>query len=432
MRPSRGQTALSLAVVALFFLPRLTLLVVREPFFDELFTVWMAGRPFAAILPALSLDSGPPLYYVLARIPNVFALRVLSLVFATGTLTLILTRRSIGHARWAAAALLALYPPAALFAVDARAYALCGLFVAAGAIAVQEEKPFASALAFLAAAYTHWYGALFLPLVLLAGRGRTRLRAPAAALCAVALFVPGLWLAAKQPAAAMAWNTAQHPLSALQAFAFVGRYAEALFAPAPLALVVVSAIVLLLAGARSWSFAPLVIVPVLLAIAFALAGRTVYFPMRFESVVAGPLVLWLGCSLQRWRRDVRWALTAILCACGAFVLARGALEHQQRPLDPYREAAVVLAKNVRPGERVVATGYTYLEAVAQLGDERVRAWPAEQARHPGWRAPVAREPLPPGPYVWIVERNAPDVGRFQGRSFKVLYINERAMILRVF
>jgi hypothetical protein len=165
----RRETSLAAAVVALFFLVRLALLVVREPFFDELFTVWMASQPFGEIIPVLRLDSGPPLYYFIARIPNVIALRFLSLAFATATLALILFRPSLGTGRWTAALLLALYPPAALFAVDARAYALCGLFVALGAIAVHERSPFLAATAFLLAAYTHWYGALLLPAILWSG-----------------------------------------------------------------------------------------------------------------------------------------------------------------------------------------------------------------------------------------------------------------------
>lgn len=425
----RRETALTLSVVALFFLVRLWLLVVREPFFDELFTVWMARRPFGEILPALLLDSGPPLYYFIARIPDVLALRVVSLLFATATLALILTRRSIGNGRWVAAVLFALHPPAALFAVDARAYALCGLFVALGAMAVHEQRPWGSALAFLAAAYTHWYGALFLPLVLLVKPRRVSATAFAVA---CALFLPGLWLASRQPAEAMGWLTEQNPLAALQTFAFVGgKYAEALFAPAPLALVVISAIVLLIAGMRSWSFAPVVLVPVLLAMAFAVGGRTVYFPMRFESVLAAPLALWLGRSMQWWRRDVRWVLTTLLGAIGAIVIVRGAIDHQQRPLDPYRQAAVVLAQNVRQGDRILATGYLYLEATHQLGTDVVKAWPSEQGRHPGWRAPLAREPFPQGPLVWIVERNAPELALFGAKRFRVLFLNERAMVVRV-
>jgi hypothetical protein len=422
----RSETLLAVSVVALFLTVRLVLLVVREPFFDELFTVWMANKPLGDVLPALKLDSGPPLYYFLARIPNVFALRVLSLVFSTITLAVILTRNSLGTGRWIAATLLALYPPAALFAVDARAYALCGLFVALGSVAIHEKRPFAAAGAFLLAAYTHWYGALFLPLVLLV---KPRTRAAAALAVAAVLFIPGLQLASTQPAAATGWLSGQPPFAALGVFAFAGNYAESLFQPAPMFVIVLSAIALVVAGMRSWSFAPMVLVPLLLAIAFALAGRTVYFPMRFESVIAAPLVLWLARSLQWWRREARYALAAVLAICGAHAVIRGALDHQRRPLDPYREAAMVIARANTP---VVASGFLYLEAVHQLGESRVRAYPAEQGRHPGWRVSGAtREPLPAGPFLWIGERAAPELAMIRQRPGEVLFANERAMIVRL-
>ncbi|HEX8619132.1 MAG TPA: hypothetical protein VF911_16240 [Thermoanaerobaculia bacterium] len=423
MSARRGETVLAVAVVALFFAVRLVLLVVREPFFDELFTVWMAKKPLTGILPALTLDSGPPLYYFIARVPNVFALRVLSLLFATATLALILTRNSLGNGRWIAATLLALYPPAALFAVDARAYAMCGFFVALGAVMVHEKRPFFAAGAFLLGAYTHWYGALFLPLVLLA---TPRARAAAALAIACVLFVPGLWLASVQPAEATGWLSEESPFAALGAFAFAGNYAESLFNPAPGFVIVVSAMVMLAAATRSWSFAPMVLVPIVLAIAFALAGRTVYFPMRFESVIAAPLALWLGRSLQWWRRDLRYLLAALLAVCGAITLIRGALDHQRRPLDPYREAAMVVARANAP---VVASGFLYLESVHQLGAARVRAYPAEQGRHPGWRVSGGtNEPPPRGPFVWIGERAAPELATIRGQ---LLFANERAVIIRV-
>lgn len=422
----RRETLLAVAVVALFLVVRFVLLVVREPFFDELFTVWMANKPPSEVLPALTLDSGPPLYYFLARIPNVFALRALSLVFSTITLALILTRNSLGTGRWIAATLLALYPPAALFAVDARAYALCGLFVAIGSVAVHEKRPFVAAGAFLLAAYTHWYGALFLPLVLLV---QPRSRAFGALAVASILFVPGLWLASIQPAEATGWLSGQSPFAALNAFAFAGNYAESLFRPAPMFVIVLSAIALIVAGARSRSFAPMVLVPLLLAIAFALAGRTVYFPMRFESVIAAPLVLWLARSLQWWRREARYALAAVLAICGTHAIIRGALDHQRRPLDPYREAAMAVARANTP---VVASGFLYLETVHQLGESRVRAYPSEQGRHPGWRVSGrSTEPLPPGPFVWIGERAAPELAMIRQRGGEVLSANERAMIVRV-
>jgi len=52
----RGETYLAVAAVTLFLLVRLALLVAREPFFDELFTVWMAHKPLAQILPPAADD----------------------------------------------------------------------------------------------------------------------------------------------------------------------------------------------------------------------------------------------------------------------------------------------------------------------------------------------------------------------------------------
>lgn len=424
----RGETILAIVAVALFFLVRLALLVVREPFFDELFTVWMARQPFGAIVPALLSDSGPPLYYFVARIADVTALRVLSLLFATGTLALVLTRKSLGDARYVAALLLALHPPSALFAVDARAYALCALFVAAGTIAVHERRAGWAAGAFLLAACTHWYGALFLPLVLLV---RPRRRSGVAFAVACVLFAPGLWLASRQPVAATGWLAEQNPLAALGAFAFAGRYADALFVSLPLIVIAVSFLAVLAAGARKWTFLPMALVPVVLAIAFGVAGRTVYFPMRFESVIAVPLVLWLATSLAAWTRTERLVLTAILCACGMASLAMGVADHVRRPADDYREAVDVLARYSRT-EPVVASGYLYLEAVHRLGAERVTAYPAEQGRHPGWRVVQAsHEPLPEGAFVWIGERTAPELEALVERGRVVVFDNERTLIVRV-
>ena len=412
-------------LVALFLIVRLVLLVVREPFFDELFTVWMATRPLGGIIPALLEDSGPPLYYFVARLPEVFLLRALSLLFATGALALVLMRKSLGEGRYVAALLLAVYPPAALFAVDARAYALCALFVAIGTIAVHEERPFVAAGAMLLAAYTHWYGALFLPVVLFA---KPRRQAAIAFAAACVLFVPGLVMASQQPPEAMRWIGDANPLQALNSFAFAGWSAESLFRPAPVAVIAVSAVAVIVALASTrlsmpWPF--VVLVPLLLAIGLAVAGRTVYFPMRFESVIAVPFVLWLGTSLQRWPQRVRLVLTTILCVCGAVAIAIGAIDHARRPVEGYRAAAQALPRN----EPVTATGYLYLEAVHQLGSERVRAYPAEQGRHPGWRVTrPTTEPVPAG--LWIVERGAPELAAFRGRA-QVVFANDRAVILRV-
>src|SRR5205814_5845548 len=116
------------ALLALLFLAvRVILLFVRPPFFDELYTLWMAGEPLSSIVPHLLHDSGPPLYCFVARFTSVDAVRWMSLAFATIAFALLLRRRW-----YAAAALLAVFPPAVYYATEARAYALCGLFVAIG------------------------------------------------------------------------------------------------------------------------------------------------------------------------------------------------------------------------------------------------------------------------------------------------------------
>jgi hypothetical protein len=94
---------------------------------------------------------------------------------------------------------------------------------------------------------------------------------------------------------------------------------------------------------------------------------------------------------------------------------------------------LVLRQNVRPDEAVVASGFLYLEAAHQLGTQRVRAWPAEQGRHPGWRSRrPPDEPVPEGTFVWAGERAAPELALIRRtRRARTLFANSRAVILRV-
>ena len=187
--------AAAILIVLVFTGLRLLLLSVRSPFFDELFTVWIARRSPGGILQALLLDSGPPLYYWMvfwpvhaarglrSAIAEVPELRLISLLFALVTLLVILGRRRLGESRWMAAILLAFFPAHVYFSGEARAYALCAMFVALGVLALErwasEEEGGSVAVSlawFYLAACSHYYGALFLavPLVvaLISRRGR--------------------------------------------------------------------------------------------------------------------------------------------------------------------------------------------------------------------------------------------------------------------
>jgi hypothetical protein len=390
----------------------------------------MARQPFGQIIPNLLHDSGPPLYYVLARFDSVIALRWMSLVFAAIQFVLVSRKTMLG------AALLAIYPPAVLLAVDARAYALCALLVTAGVIALEDDRPMLAALLFVLASYSHYYGVLFFPLLLFPSpglrppsprvRGEGRVRGFVVALI---LFVPGFYLAFHQPAGALKWN--REPLFApLVNLSFAGHYPYALFAAAPIALIVIALALLTIALARPLpSAAAAVLIPLILVIAFQVFGRPVYFPMRFEAVIAGPFALWLGSALCAWPRHVRQLLAAGLFLTGSITIVLGVTDHLGRPLDPYREAALRLRGTQ---ETIVATGYLYLETVMSV-NRPVMAWPAEQAQHPGWRATGPADPhaLPPGTFLWIGERYSAEMNVLRGvRSLHPLFWNERALVAR--
>jgi hypothetical protein len=406
-------------ILLLFAAARIPLLIVRAPFFDELFTRWISAKPFAKILAALKWDSGPPLYYFVVRMlgdPSVTMTRILSLLCAAVSLILILRSKNV-----IAALLLAVFPPAILFAADARAYAMCAMFVTIAVLAIDDDRPFAAALALVAAAYSHYYAVLLFPILLLrageppavqpASRRRYDRRRLAALAAAIILYIPGFWLALHQPSQARAWMNATWP--------------DALFIAPPIAIAIIGAIASAM-SIRINRYALMVIIPLLLAIV-----TRVYVPMRFEAIIAAPLVLWLAESLKTNR--FRVALTTVLVAVCAAWTTLGIIDHATRPPDSYRSAATWVANNVPPNETILASGYCYLETIMD-GHTRVSAFPPEQAIHPGWRAlPRVGVHSPPGAFFWIGERRAPELRVFQRdrRIIEPLFINDRAMVALV-
>jgi hypothetical protein len=393
-------------ILLLFAAARIPLLIVREPFFDELFTRWISAKPFTEIVSALRMDSGPPLYYFVVRLigdPSVTATRILSLLCGAISLILILRSKNV-----MAALLLAVFPAAILFAADARAYAMCAMFVTIAVLAIDADRPIAAALALVAAAYSHYYGVLFFPILLLGRYDRRRWYALA---IAVALFIPGFLLALHQPAEARAWMKIAWP--------------DVLFIRPPIAIAIIGAIVVGM-SIRVNRYALMVLVPLIFAIVLR-----VYVPMRFEAVIAAPLALWLAESLKTNR--FRVALTTAIVAVCVVWTTLGIVDHFVRPPDSYRQAATWVANNIPPNETVVASGYCYLETMMN-GHARVAAFPNEQGMHPGWRAlpkPGLRSPA--GAFFWTGERRAPELGIFRRdrRIIEPLFINDRAMVALV-
>jgi hypothetical protein len=408
------------SILLLFAAARIPFLLVRAPFFDELFTRWISAKSFAGIVSALRFDSGPPLYYFVVRLlgdPSVTATRILSLVCAAISMIVILRTKSV-----IAALLLAVFPPAILFAVDARSYAMCAMFVTIAVLAIDDDRPFAAAAALLAAAYSHYYAVLLFPILLYGRAGEPPAVQPAsrrrydrrrvyALIAAVILYIPGFWLAVHQPAESRAWMMFAWP--------------DSLFIAPPIAIAIIGAIAFAI-SIRVNRYAIMVLVPLL----FAIATR-VYVPMRFEAVIAAPLVLWLAESLKMNRFRIPLT-TAIVAVCAVWTTL-GIVDHATRPSDSYRQAATWVAANIPANETVLASGYCYLETIMN-GHPRVAAFPNEQAIHPGWRAlPKPGLHSPAGAFFWTGERAAPELGVFRRdrRIIEPLFINDRAMVALV-
>lgn len=431
LQSSAGRAAILGFTAFVFVAVRAALLLARDPFIDELYTVWLAQHPFSEIFQHLRFDSGPPLYYFIARATSVMALRWLSFAFALAAWLLIVTRRELGTARFTAGLLLAVYPAAAFFATEARAYALCSLFVTVGVLAADQRKEIVAAVALVAAAYTHYYGVLFFPLLLTRGR-----RGFIAFALACALFVPGVLLALQQPRRATFWNSYQPLFAPVWNLSFATQSHPAQLTPAPWPLLAVAVVVLAVAVSRSFRFGPSVAIPVVLAIAFTVAGRIIYFPLRFESVIAGPVVLWAATSLERWTPNVRRLLTATLVLIGLVFLARGTQDHLRRPLDSTTAVAVWSRTHVSPREPLVAIGLCYLPAVMYTHRD-VIAFPAEQGLHPGWwwfpseRQVTADSALLPPEFVCIADRLTPEL-RFLATRYRMtpLYSYGQMVVIR--
>ncbi|HEX7190824.1 MAG TPA: hypothetical protein VF381_04550 [Thermoanaerobaculia bacterium] len=387
----KREGAAAAGILALFVALRLPLLRYRQPFFDELFTWWISAKSFGEIVAALRYDSGPPLYYFLVHLFS--AGRIISLVASLIAIVLLLRKK-----QFLAAAFVAVFPPSVLFAVDARSYALCALFVTIG---VLYEK--VDAIAFVLAAYSHFYGVLFFPLLI---------RKPKSLALAVVLFAPGFALAAMQPASAREWMTFAWP--------------EALFVRPPIALAILGGLALL-ASLRLNKYLAMVLVPLVLAIVLR-----VYVPLRFESVIAAPLALCIAEGLKARRGILQEALASLLLGAAAIWSVIGIVDHANRAPDDYARAASWVACYVSHQERVVASGYLYLETI-EHGRPDAFAFPVEQAIHPGWRAfATSKDVAPQPPFVWIGERGSRELA-FVANHHRVepLCFNAHATVARI-
>ncbi|HEX3581761.1 MAG TPA: hypothetical protein VH087_08350, partial [Thermoanaerobaculia bacterium] len=171
----------------------------------------------------------------------------------------------------------------------------------------------------------------------------------------------------------------------------------------------------------------MVLVPLILAIILR-----VYVPLRFESVIATPLALCIAEGVKARKGILQEALAAVVLGAAAIWTILGIVDHANRPPDDYRRAAGWIVHNVSRQDRIVASGYLYLETV-EAGRPDARAFPVEQAIHPGWRAfATSKEVIPRPPFVWIGERGSRELAMVaKNHRIEPLCFNDRAMVARI-
>jgi hypothetical protein len=366
---------------AIFVALRVALIEKRPPDIDEIFTVWLVRKPAAAMMATLVHDTGPPLYYFVLHalgIASLAAARSFSVICAAAACLLaIATARSV-QARVAIAFLMAADVHSVFFGAEARTYALCGAGVAAMTLALdrwvedgQRRWLAISTAALLITSYGHYYGILFFPVpfVVALMLRRDRLRdAFVASVAPLLLFVPGFMLLSRQPPEGVAWMRIADPLQRVVmvagSFARITPDARHPFSnPFLGSLVAIAAVALLIVSLwRTRSvpaarlFLVILVVPIVGAIALAVAGFTAYFPVRFESLLVAPAALWIATAA-----GARWSAAAF--AIGLVASIDLLLTPLPAPA-PQHAIAVAIATHTAPAIPIAASRLVFLELTA--------------------------------------------------------------------
>jgi hypothetical protein len=418
---------LGLALAAL--IPRAVGALVRQPWHDEYFTAWVAGLPWARLVDALRIDSGPPLPYALAKVVALSGLgplpaaRIVAVVAGTAAVLLAAraTRLAFGtEAGWWTGALLAFHPLAVAWSAEGRAYALL-LFAAAWAWERLESVvrgaggALGLGLAVAIACWSHALGMLVaaaLAIVGLSLRSPARRRVIVAVLAGFATCLAWLPVAIHQPPAAIAWmgafwRTLPAPariVAPLRLLSPVGGFSLTLDLPSsPWWIETVGALLVLAllaagcgAGGAARRTAIAFLGPAAALWVLATLGVPAFYPGRGEVVYLVPFAALLGAGAVR-SPGLRTVATAVgLAAVTVTGCAISGWVH--RPPSPEQRLTAALRERLPEGGEVVIGGYWRLGLSYHLGAARSRFvlvnYPASAAAHPGWYDPAADRPAP--------------------------------------
>lgn len=359
------------------------------------------------MLSALRWDSGPPLFYALAKLvswlglPPLVAARALSVLAGVGATVLLglAARRLLSAAAgfWASW-LFAVHPLAVMWSSEARAYGLLSLAVAASLWVLGELQAGNGRWVWLAVAlglglYTHALGLVWLVAVL--GYGLLAGEKPVlwASGAAVGGFLPWLFVMLQQPPEAVAWMASSSGdvpawawwLGPLRLLPPLSGWTYTLEAPVvswPWQLAAAALLFSLLILARGGLWV-LWAVPAGLLVLGWWAGLPVYYPGRGEAVVLAPFLVFLVSGLKRWGRVLGMGLVALGMGGSLAVVAH----YQRTPPRPEEHMARALLQQ-GPSGVVVTTGWWWPSMRYHLpASWQVLHLPAGALRHPGWFVP---------------------------------------------
>ena len=374
--------------------------------------MWAARLSPRNLVAMLENDSGPPLFYVLER-PFVLAgERIFSSDLTARLLPFAATLAVLGGAfflpsrtaRVRFLLLASVSPLLLLYSGEARAYSLLSALVFALyilAVEAPETAPRLALTALLSAAllYTHYLALFAVGAAVVVALAEKRRRSAIAAVAGSLLFLLWAPVLARQPRAAVAWMhepAGELITGLLSSFGGAGRIPGPFGPPLPGALVALGVGVALLVGvalARSWRAddrirrAVACLVLFFGGVVFASLARPVAFAGRTEMAVL-PIWLWtvaLAADRDGLARIASWGIVAISALATVLLLTA----HRGRPAPGPLEA---LEKAARPGDTLFAGAHLYLPARLEADRGRLRmtlrAFPLEQASHPGWAVPT--------------------------------------------
>ncbi len=389
---------------------RLWLLLSRPLWHDEIFTLWASRLSFRALIGALRLDSGPPLFYVLekplVRLAEAHSLsdnvaRALPWIAASllGLFAMSLPR---GASRRWFVLLCSAAPLLLLYGAEARAYALLALIDLAVFVLLLRGPESAGRLALggaaaAAALMTHSLAILFVGAAAVVAMARGRWRSVGALCAAGAVFAPWIPVLLRQPRGAAAWIREPVLVSAggfLSSLGGAGRLAPNFGVALPAALVLAGAAVAVTAAlfalrspdpdARAAASVTLL---TLAGVAVVSLVRPAAFAGRTEMAVLA-VWLWGLAAAARSSRPAKICAGAVLAIS---VVSATVVLASPLPRSLPAEAVAALVPRLHPGDAVVAGAGFYLPALLS-GDRGkipgpLESYPPELTLHPGWFTP---------------------------------------------